>query len=146
MTEYSNEDIKRMNISSLACNKSRLKELITFAKLSGYRKIGIAHCITMQRYARQLKDILEKENFEVFDVGCRDSGLEGEAISPELKGPSCDPISQADYLNDCETDFNINVGQCLGHGLIFQKYSKADVTTIVVKDFETHHRSIQNFE
>lgn len=43
MTEYSDEDIKRMNISALACNKSRVKELIDFAKLSGYHKLGIAN-------------------------------------------------------------------------------------------------------
>lgn len=87
----------------------------------------------MQKYASHLKEILEQAGFEVYSMSCRDSGLEGETISPKLKGPSCDPISQADYLNDCGTEFNINVGQCLGHGLIFQKYSKADVTTIVVK-------------
>ncbi len=146
MTEYSDEDIKRMNISALACNKSRLKELIDFARLSGYHKLGVANCFFMQKYAAHLKEILEQAGFEVYSMSCRDSGLEGETISPELKGPSCDPISQADYLNQCGTEFNINVGQCLGHGLIFQKYSKADVTTIVVKDFETHHRSVENFE
>ena len=146
MTEYTTEDIKRMNISALACGKSRLQELIKFAKLSGYHKLGIANCFFMQKYASKLKDILEQEGFEVYSMSCRDSGLEGETISPELKCPSCDPISQADYLNQCGTEFNINVGQCLGHGLIFQKYSKADVTTIVVKDFETHHRSVENFE
>ena len=146
MTEYTMEDIKRMNISALACGKSRLQELIKFAKLSGYHKLGIANCFFMQKYASKLKDILEKEGFEVYSMSCRDSGLDGETISRELKGPSCDPVSQADYLNECGTEFNINVGQCLGHGLIFQKYSKADVTTIVVKDFETHHRSVENFE
>ena len=51
MTEYTAEDIKRMNISALACNKSRLKELIDFAKLSGYHKLGIANCFFMQKYA-----------------------------------------------------------------------------------------------
>ena len=146
MTEYTTEDIKRMNISALACGKSRLQELIKFAKLSGYHKLGIANCFFMQNYASKLKDILEQEGFEVYSMSCRDSGLDGETISRELKGPSCDPVSQADYLNECGTEFNINVGQCLGHGLIFQKYSKADVTTIVVKDFETHHRSVENFE
>ena len=146
MTEYTTEDIQRMNISALACGKSRLQELIKFAKLSGYHKLGIANCFFMQKYASKLKDILEQEGFEVYSMSCRDSGLEGETISRELKGPSCDPVSQADYLNECGTEFNINVGQCLGHGLIFQKYSKADVTTIVVKDFETHHRSVENFE
>lgn len=146
MTEYTTEDIKRMNISALACGKSRLQELIKFAKLSGYHKLGIANCFFMQKYASKLKDILEQEGFEVYSMSCRDSGLDGETISRELKGPSCDPVSQADYLNECGTEFNINVGQCLGHGLIFQKYSKADVTTIIVKDFETHHRSVENFE
>ena len=55
MTEYTDDDIKRMNISALACNKSRLKELIDFAKLSGYHKLGIANCFLCRNMHPTLK-------------------------------------------------------------------------------------------
>ena len=67
MTEYTDEDIKRMNISALSCNKSRLKELIDFAKLSGYHKLGIANCFFMQKYAKEVPQFLSrvKENLMI---------------------------------------------------------------------------------
>ena len=37
-------------------------------------------------------------------------------------------------LNKEETDLNILVGLCVGHDSLFYKYSKAPVTTLVVKD------------
>ncbi len=139
MTVYNSNDVKRMNITSCACNKSRIQELINFAKLSGYKKLGIASCTSMKAYASCLQEILKEAGFEVFTRFCRDSGLTGKDICADFDGACCDPVSQADYLNENKTDFNINIGLCLGHGLIFQKYSKADVTTLVVKDFSTNH-------
>ena len=41
---YTAEDKEFMCITSKACNKSRLAELISFIKLNGYRKIGVAYC------------------------------------------------------------------------------------------------------
>ena len=61
-----------------------------------------------------------------------------------MAGPCCDPVFQARYLNDRNTDFNINVGLCLGHGLLFQKYSNVEVTTFLVKDFATGHKTVEN--
>ena len=146
MTEYNQTDTQTMLITAQARDKSRLQELVRFAHLSGYKKIGIANCAGVQKYAENLITILEAEGFEVFSINCKQSGLKGEELSSELKGPSCDPISQAEYLNQCQTDINIEVGLCLGHGLLFSKYSKAPVTTFVVKDFSTNHKTIECLE
>ena len=119
MADYSIEDKEEMikaNVARLNAHKSRLQELIEFIKVSGFQKIGIANCLSMQKYADKLAEICE-----------------------EMKGPCCDPISQAEFLNDQKTEFNINVGLCLGHGLLFQKYSRAPVTTFIVKDFAHEH-------
>lgn len=143
MIQYNQADIETMIISAQARDKSRLQELIRFAHLSGYKKIGIANCAGVQKYAENLMRILVSEGFEVFSINCKQSGLKGEELSTELNGPSCDPVSQAEYLSQCKTDINIEVGLCLGHGLLFSKHSQAPVTTFLVKDFSTNHKTVE---
>ncbi|MBQ8784714.1 MAG: DUF1847 domain-containing protein [Alphaproteobacteria bacterium] len=143
MIQYNQADIETMIISAQARDKSRLQELIRFAHLSGYKKIGIANCAGVQKYAENLMRILVSEGFEVFSINCKQSGLKGEELSTELNGPSCDPVSQAEYLSQCKTDINIEVGLCLGHGLLFSKHSQAPVTTFLVKDFSTEHKTVE---
>lgn len=141
---YNENDKQQMKISAQAKNKSRMQELIDFIKISGFHKVGIANCASMQAYADKLVEILKKENCQIFAINCKESGLQGEDICEEMSGPSCDPISQAEFLNRQQTELNINLGLCLGHGLLFQKYSQAPVTTLVVKDAATEHKSIEN--
>ena len=143
MIQYNQADIETMIISAQARDKSRLQELIRFAHLSGYKKIGIANCAGVQKYAENLMRILVSEGFEVLSINCKQSGLKGEELSTELNGLSCDPVSQAEYLSQCKTDINIEVGLCLGHGLLFSKHSQAPVTTFLVKDFSTNHKTVE---
>lgn len=142
---YNDSDCEVMINAAKAKNKSRLQELIDFAKISGFKKLGIANCKGVQEYADKLMTLLKAENFEVVAMNCKESGLNGCDICAEMKGACCDPISQAQYLNEQKTDLNINVGLCLGHGLIFQKYSKAEVTTFWVKSFAQNHNIIEIF-
>ncbi len=51
----------------------------------------------------------------------------------------CNPIGQALVLNDFETDLNIIVGLCVGHDILFTRYSRSPVTTFIVKDRVTGH-------
>lgn len=136
---YNDEDKKIMKVSAQARNKSRLQELIDFVKISGYRKIGVANCKGVQDLADRFIELLRGQGFEVMAINCKESGLNGCDICDEMKGPCCDPVSQAAFLNRQQTDFNINFGLCLGHGLLFQKYSNAPVTTFLVKDFVHNH-------
>ena len=146
MSTYCDADKKIMYNSFLSRNKSRLQELLDYARVSGFNKIGVANCKGVQPYADKLIEILKKEGFEVFSISCKDSGLNGSCICEEMTGPCCDPLSQAIYLNEQNTDLNINVGLCLGHGIIFSKHSKAPVTTFLVKDFATQHCSVENLK
>lgn len=142
---YSKEDKEFMELTDKSRSSSRINELINFISLNDYKKIGIASCFSVYNLAEQLKCLLEKEGFETIIVHCKESKLEASEISSNLKGLSCDPISQAEYLNQQQTDFNINFGLCLGHGLLFQKYSKAPVTTLLVKDACHKHNIMENF-
>ena len=142
---YTNEDKEFMCITDASRSSSRLDELLNFIRLNNYKKIGIASCFSVYNIAEQLKCLLEKEGFEVLIVHCKESKLEASEISSKLKGLSCDPLSQAEYLNQQQTDFNINFGLCLGHGILFQKYSKSPVTTLLVKDACHKHNIMENF-
>lgn len=142
---YSKEDTEFMIKTNQTRSASRLKELINFIKLNGYKKIGLANCFSVNAAAKKLKELLENEGIEVLSVNCKESKLDASELSAEMKGLSCDPKSQAEYLNNSQTDFNIDFGLCLGHGLLFQKYSKAPVTTMLVKDACHKHNIMENF-
>ena len=140
---YNEEDRRIMQISYASRCKSRLQELINFARNAGFRKIGIASCKSMMSYAPLLKKSLENAGFEVFLTDCKESGLQNcDILGEDHKGPSCDPAAQAEYLKGCETELNIDFGLCLGHGLIFSQKSKAPVTPFVVKDFAANHHTL----
>lgn len=144
---YNNSDKELMLTIKNSLNKSRLQELINFAKNSNFKKIGIANCLSMQKYADRLSEILRENGFEVLSINCKNSRLQNaDLFGNEAKGLSCDPLSQATYLNENKTDLNINVGLCLGHGIMFDKYSKAPSTTFIVKDFLTEHHSVDNLK
>jgi uncharacterized metal-binding protein len=54
----------------------------------------------------------------------------------------CNPIGQAEFLNDAKTDFNIILGLCVGHDSLFIKYSKAPITVFAVKDRVLAHNPL----
>lgn len=141
---YEGQDKEIMRITAQAKNQSRLREMIDFAKLSGFQKLGIANCISVKKYAEKLADILKKEGFEVVMIHCRESGFDGSAICDAMSGSCCDPLAQAQHLNEAHTDMNIVLGLCVGHGMIFQKHSQAPCTVFLVKDLSTHHKTIES--
>ena len=142
---YTQEDKEFMCLTNQSRNPSRIKELVNFIKLNGYHKTGIASCFSVKDIAEKLKQLLAEEGIEAIIVNCKESGLDASELSAELSGASCDPKSQAQYLNEQETELNINFGLCLGHGILFQKYSKAPVTTLLVKDACHQHNIMENF-
>lgn len=54
---YTAEDKEFMCITNKACNKSRLAELISFIKLNGYRKIGVAYCFSVKAVAEKAERV-----------------------------------------------------------------------------------------
>jgi len=93
--------------------------------------------------AKLLKDILEQK-FIVEAVCCKFSGIDKKdlnltPISCDKYEAICNPIGQAMVLNDLKTNLNIIVGLCIGHDILFTKYSEAPVTTFIVKDRVTGH-------
>lgn len=122
----------------LYCQACRVEELIEFARRIGCNRLGVAFCIGLSNEARQLVEILSR-HFQVTSVCCKVCGMADDQLRElkESKGMSptrCNPLGQAQILNDERTDLNIIVGLCIGHDILFTEHSHAPVTTLIVKD------------
>jgi uncharacterized metal-binding protein len=137
---------------------TRVEDTIAFAKLMGYKKIGMATCIGLLDESERLATILRAQGFEPQSVCCKAGSIdklelglkESDKVRPGTFEPACNPIAQAEICNRLGTDMNIIVGLCVGHDMLFNKHSKAPVTTLIVKDRVTGHNPIavlygQNF-
>jgi len=144
ITRLKDEDIEIMKKAAKIEAKyymkaPRIKELIEFCKTMEFKRLGIAFCIGLAEEAKVLHEILEKK-FEVFSVCCKVCGIDKSLLKLEKIHKNkefeamCNPVAQALILNEYNTDLNIIVGLCIGHDILFSKYSKAPITTLVVKD------------
>lgn len=125
-------------------SKTRIIETIDFAKQCGYEKIGLAFCIRLSEEASIVEKILRQHELNVESVICKVGGVNRSLIGIDnCEVPMCNPIAQAEYLNDKETDLNIVLGLCVGHDSLFFKYSKAPVTVLAVKDRVLHNNPLQ---
>ncbi len=152
LEEYNKkENLKITEVSSYIestyyMKKTRLEEIIEFCKLMDYKKIGIAFCIGLENEAKILDEILS-QYFDVYSVCCKVCGIDKDIlklkkINDNQKEAMCNPIGQAKILNEIGTDLNIIVGLCIGHDILFQKYSKAPTTTFIVKDRVLSHNPV----
>ena len=133
--------IKASEIEALGYGQwVRLREIIEFSKNMGYHKLGMAFCYGLRKEAKIIGMILRKHGFEVVSVICKNGSIPKETmeiqerVNPGKFEAMCNPIMQAELLNEQETEFNIAVGLCVGHDSLFYKYSKAMVTTLIAKD------------
>jgi uncharacterized metal-binding protein len=126
---------------------TRVEDTVALAKLMGWKKIGIGTCIGLLEESNRLAEILKAQGFEPLSVCCkagsidkRELGIaEAHKVRPGTFEPACNPIAQAQLLNQAGSDMNVIVGLCVGHDMLFAKHSAAPVTTLVVKDRVTGH-------
>ncbi len=130
--------------------KTRVEEIIEFAGKMEYHKLGVAFCAGLFAEGRTFVQILEKNGFEVVSVCCKVGGVpkeflglgDGEKVRVGSYETMCNPISQAEILNEAQTDFNILVGLCVGHDALFLKYAEALTTVLVAKDRVLGHNPV----
>jgi uncharacterized metal-binding protein len=129
----------------------RVEETVQFAHKMGYKKLGLAFCSGLRKEAEVFHRILEYQEFDVVSVCCKVGGLSKEVIgvdrSENVSGAGnyevmCNPIAQAEILNDAKTEFNIVLGLCVGHDSLFLKHSDALCTVVVVKDRVLGHNPV----
>jgi uncharacterized metal-binding protein len=132
------------------CEWTRVEEVARFAQKMGFRRIGIASCISFVDQAYTLSGILESHGFEVVSTACKNGGIakedigltDAEKIRPGGHESMCNPVSQAELLNRAGCELNVILGLCVGHDSLFSMHSKGLVTTLVAKDRVLAHNPI----
>ncbi len=129
---------------------TRVEETVLYARLRGYKKLGLAFCVGLSQEAELFTNLLLNEGFEVVSACCMCGTLSSEDIDlPEedkiLKGmrqPMCNPIGQAAVLDGEGCELNILLGLCVGDDTLFIKHSRAPVTVLAVKDRVLAHNPL----
>lgn len=118
---------------------TRLEEIILFAKKMNYKKLGIASCMGLKNESALFTKILKNRGFEVVGAICKVGATPkhevGIPVECEVIGEvMCNPVLQAEILNEAGTELNIIMGLCVGHDSLFMMHSKAPCTCFIVKD------------
>lgn len=145
---YNTSDIETMKLADAARvpGRNRVEEIASYARKAGFKRIGIANCVALQKETEVLKNYLSHD-FEVFSVNCKYGQLPAsELLGGEAKGISCNPAGQADFLAENNTELNVVLGLCMGHDMVFTSKSKAPSTTLIVKDREFKHNPMEAFK
>ena len=167
--KYSKEDIQQFYINSALVEKEaydekaareeervvpirpRIREIAEFAKKMKFKKLGMAFCSGLHDEASRASSFLEKHKLEVCSVICSCGAVDKTTLSvppdykirdPEKFEAACNPLLQAELLNNAETSINVLIGLCVGHDMLFTMNSKVPVTTLIVKDRLTGHNPV----
>ena len=132
------------------CKWTRVEEIVQFAKRMGFRKIGIANCISFVDHAYVLSGILESHGFDVVSLSCKNGSVpkeeiglaDGEKVRPGQFEAMCNPIAQAELLNAHGCELNVVMGLCVGHDSLFLRHAKGLTTVLVAKDRVLGHNPI----
>ncbi len=135
----SDPDEFNMARSSAICSpdhtEHRLAKTMRFAKMCGFDHLGLAFCNTLSKEAEAVAAVLVKNGFKLDSANCKVGRENREKLGAYTsKNPMCNPICQAELLNEAGTQLNIVLGLCVGHDSLFIKHSKAPVTVLACKD------------
>jgi uncharacterized metal-binding protein len=130
--------------------KTRVVEILEFARKMGYRRLGLAFCVGMAHEAALAAEVFREWGFEVVSVCCKAGRTPKEFIGIRddqkikigLEEAMCNPILQATLLNEEQTELNVLLGLCVGHDSLFFKYAEAPTTVLAVKDRVTGHNPL----
>lgn len=138
--EYSEKEKRALQASSLfqvgTERKTKLEEIIIYAKRMEYSKIGIAFSIECEIEGRLAYDLLSRY-FEVFSVCCKVCGFEKEQFGIPTNGTSefeaaCNPRGQALLLNEDGAELNLMLGLDAINEIIFSEKSDAPAVSLPV--------------
>lgn len=141
---------RELGYSRLRPIKPRIEEILEFIFKMGYQKVGMAFCIGLRKEAAAVEKLFSSRGLEMVTSVCKIAGVPKEIIGikdhekiaigqPEAM---CNPILQAEVLNDEKTEFNVLLGLCVGHDSLFLKYATAPCTVLAVKDRVTGHNPL----
>jgi uncharacterized metal-binding protein len=119
--------------------RPRIEEALDFAREMKFARVGFAACVAFGKELEVIRRLFEQAGIKVFSAGCQigrssatDRGLPHLEAYPD--NSTCNPIAQAEILNKAQTQLNFIIGLCMGHDILFARYSRAPVSTLIVKD------------
>jgi len=129
---------------------TRLEEIMEFAHRMNYRKLGLVFCVGLKNEAARTAQFLKRQDFQVASIVCKAGSIpkeelgltDNEKVAPGAREPICNPVAQAELLNQEGTDLNLILGLCVGHDTMFIKYSASPVTYVAVKDRVLAHNPL----
>jgi len=131
--------------------KPRVVEIAEFARRMGYERLGLAFCVGLAKEAALVADTYEAWGFEVASVCCKAGrtdkqeflGLgEEHKIFQGAAEAMCNPVFQAQALNQAGTELNVLLGLCVGHDSLFIQHAAGPTTVLAVKDRVTGHNPL----
>lgn len=122
--------------------KPRIMEIVEFAQKMKYKRLGLAFCGGLRSEAKIVGKYFSSHGFDVVSITCKAGRVPKETIGildhqkVRIGGfeAMCNPIFQAQALNEEQTEFNVLLGLCVGHDSLFLKYAAAPCTVLAVKD------------
>ncbi|MFO8059113.1 MAG: DUF1847 domain-containing protein [Bacillota bacterium] len=132
------------------CEWPRLKEITELCRSAEFKRIGLAFCSGIHKEARVVADYFRNHGFEVISGMCKTGSVDKaelgiapeDRFNPEGFEAMCNPIGQAELMNEQKTDFNVVLGLCVGHDSLFFKHSDAPVTVLAAKDRVLGHNPL----
>ena len=130
--------------------KPRILEIVEFAHKMNYQRVGLVFCEGLVPEARKVERFFAKAGFVMVSVACKVGRTDKETIGvrddqkicPGSFEPMCNPVHQADILNQEKTQFNVVMGLCVGHDSLVFQHSKAPCTVLAVKDRVMGHNPL----
>ena len=153
---YTEEELRNARWAAIAEAESwdekytRVEDIMNYAYLCGYHRLGVAFCSGFTKEAATLVKILRKNGFEVHSAMCKNESCSKDhldvpadkRIHPGEYEPMCNPAGQAHALDKAGCQLNIVLGLCVGHDTLFFKHSEAPVTVLASKDRALGHNPI----
>ena len=144
---YTNRELGYSRVRPI---KPRIEEILEFIFKMGYKKIGMAFCVGLRKEAAAVENLFASRGLEMVTAICKIAGVpkemlglkDHEKIAIGQPEAMCNPILQAEVLNQEETEFNVLLGLCVGHDSLFLKYANAPCTVLAVKDRVTGHNPL----
>jgi len=130
---------------------TRAEEIVLYAKKLDIKKIGIAACMGSMAETIVFTRILRAKGIADYHCVCCKAGSiskdevgipEAHKVNPGRFEAACNPVLQAEILNEAGTGLNILIGLCVGHDALFTMHSKAPCVTFTVKDRVLQHNPV----
>lgn len=128
----------------------RLEEVMSFARRAGARHLGVVYCSGFREEARQLQAVLGTNGFRVSSVCCKTGAVakermgiaDAEKVRPGQTEVICNPLAQADLLEDDAVQLVLLLGQCVGHDSATMARLEVPVVCLVAKDRVLAHNTV----